>query len=879
MHDSLDRVRAALAAQYDVEREIGAGGMATVWLARDLKHQRQVAIKVLRPDLAAALGAPRFLREIEIAARLTHPNILPVFDSGESNGVLWYAMPFVEGESLRTRLAREGPLAPGEVARLLRDVVDALGYAHQRGVVHRDIKPDNILLSGRHALVADFGVAKAVSAATGAQGLTTVGMALGTPAYMAPEQAAADPAADQRVDLYAVGIVAYELLTGVTPFGGKAPQAILAAQLTEAPAPPSTLRAGIPAPLEALVMRCLEKRAADRVASADALMPTLDALATSSDGVTPAQLRAATGATGRGRRVAITAGVVGVAALGAIGFWASGRGPSVADLRVESTTQLTLDPGIEIDAAPSPDGKMVAMATGPVAATRIVVRQLGTGGRELALTDSSVGAARRPHWTPDGASIVFETASGLYLMPALGGQPRLLGKGVSATVSPDGQEIAFVSSDSILRMPIAGGAPRVVSVLRSPHSLSWSPDGRWIAGVRDNATYTTGTNTLGNIAPSALVIMPADGGTPIELTERTTLNVSPAWLGPGLLAWVSNREGARDVWTLQLDEKGRAAGPPKRLTTGLNLFSIAADARGSMLAYSVHQRTGNLWSVPLPEGRVATMADATPVTSGAQMIEGNAISVDGATLAYDSDRSGNQDIYRVAAAGGEPIRLTEDPGDDFMPMFSRDGRRIIYYSWRSGSRDLWVMNADGSEKARVTSDSTHEFYPDWSPDGREVVFLRNARNRNFLEIIRESAPGTWSAPRVIVQSDVAAGYPRWSPDGAWIAFPRRSGVSLVHPDGTGEQLRAPVRLAPAGDLFTAWSADGRTLFWKVNDGRGRATIWSASPNGGPIRRRADIGDDQHTTLRPEFSADGRRALFTVNRHEADVWVMKLKRNP
>lgn len=622
-------------------------------------------------------------------------------------------------------------------------------------------------------------------------------------------------------------------------------------------------------------MRCLEKRAADRVPNAEALIPTLDALATSSDGVTPVQLRATTGTARRRRGVAIAAGVVGVAALAAVA-WGVGRGPSVADLRVESTTQLTLDPGLEIDAAPSPDGKMVAMATGPVAATRIVVRQLGTGGRELVLTDSSVGAARRPHWMPDGASLVFESPTGIYLIPALGGQPRLLGQGRSATISPDGKEIAFVSSDSILRMPIAGGARRFVAMLQAAHSLAWSPDGRWIAAVRENSAYALGGGNLGNIAPSALALMPAGGGTPVELTERTTLNASPAWLGPGLLAWVSNREGARDVWTLRLDNNGRAAGPPTRLTTGLNLFSIAADARGTMLAYAVHQRTGNLWSVPLPEGRVATMADATPVTSGAQMIEGNAISVDGSAIAYDSDRNGNQDIYRMPATGGESVRLTDDKGDDFMPMFSRDGRRIIYYSWRSGSRDLWVMNADGREQTRVTSDSTHEYYPDWGPDGREVVFARAAPNRSTIEIIRELTPGAWSAPRVVAQDGAS---PRWSPDGAWIAYVSRTGVSLVHADGSGDHQRAEVNNLRGGSLFAAWSADGRTLFWKVGDGRGRATIWSASPEGGPIRRRAEVGDDLHGNLRQEFSTDGRRALFTVTRHEADVWILKLRRNP
>ena len=208
MTDQLDRLKIALADRYRIEREIGRGGMATVYLAEDLKHHRQVAIKVLRPDLAATLGPERFLREIEVAAQLQHPHILPLHDSGEADGFLYYVMPFVEGQSLRDKLAKEGELPIGDAVRILRDVVDALTEAHAHGVVHRDIKPENILLRGRHALVTDFGVAKAVSEATGREKLTTAGVALGTPAYMAPEQAAADPHLDQRVDIYAVGAMA-----------------------------------------------------------------------------------------------------------------------------------------------------------------------------------------------------------------------------------------------------------------------------------------------------------------------------------------------------------------------------------------------------------------------------------------------------------------------------------------------------------------------------------------------------------------------------------------------------------------------------------------------------------------------------------------------
>jgi eukaryotic-like serine/threonine-protein kinase len=299
MPDPIASLKTALADRYAIEREIGQGGMATVYLAQDVRHHRKVALKVLRPELAATLGVERFLREIEVAANLQHPHILPLFDSGEAGGFLFYVMPFVEGESLRAKLAA-GELPVTEAARILRDVVDALAYAHQRGVVHRDIKPDNVLISGRHALVTDFGVAKAVSEATGRQTLTTAGVALGTPTYMAPEQATADPHIDARADLYAVGVMAYEMLTGKPPFTGTTAQAVLAAHVTEPARPITAIRQAVPAPLAQLVMQCLEKRPADRPVSAEVLLPVLEALGTPSGGITPtatAPVRAVSAAT------------------------------------------------------------------------------------------------------------------------------------------------------------------------------------------------------------------------------------------------------------------------------------------------------------------------------------------------------------------------------------------------------------------------------------------------------------------------------------------------------------------------------------------------------------------------------------------------------
>jgi serine/threonine-protein kinase len=274
----VNKVRRVLADRYRVERIIGEGGMATVYLADDLKHKRKVALKVMRPELAATLGADRFLREVEIAANLSHPHILPMHDSGEVEGLLWYVMPYVEGESLSARLKREGELPVPEALRYAREVAEALAYAHKRGIVHRDIKPANILLSEGHALVADFGIARAVGAE--GEAITKTGLAVGTPQYMSPEQATGTKDVDARTDIYALGAVLYEMLSGEPPFTGRTPQAVVARALTENPRPLGASREGLPPGLEAVVARSLAKRPVDRQTGAAELVTDLQAVET-----------------------------------------------------------------------------------------------------------------------------------------------------------------------------------------------------------------------------------------------------------------------------------------------------------------------------------------------------------------------------------------------------------------------------------------------------------------------------------------------------------------------------------------------------------------------------------------------------------------------
>jgi serine/threonine protein kinase len=321
------QLQEALGTVYTIDRELGGGGMSRVFVARETSLGRDVVVKVLPPDLAGELSAERFRREIQLAARLQHPHVVPVHSAGAAGNILYYTMPFIEGETLRGRLQRSGELRIQDVVRMGRELADALAYAHEQGVVHRDLKPENVLLTRGHALVADFGVAKAVTESVTAHGdtksvITSVGLALGTPAYMAPEQAAGDPTVDHRADIYALGCVLYELLTGNPPFTGRPTQGLLAAHIAELPDPVARRRPATPAPLSALVMSMLEKRPADRPQSADEIIAALDSMGASgtisAETVTASQQPARTPSSKVGWRIGIGAGIVAGIALVAV---------------------------------------------------------------------------------------------------------------------------------------------------------------------------------------------------------------------------------------------------------------------------------------------------------------------------------------------------------------------------------------------------------------------------------------------------------------------------------------------------------------------------------------------------------------------------------
>jgi serine/threonine-protein kinase len=462
MPDALDRLKAALADRYLIEREIGSGGMATVYLARDVKHERQVAVKVLRPELAAALGPERFLQEIKIAANLNHPHILPLCDSGDADGFLYYVMPRVEGESLRDRLDRDKQLPLDDAVRITREVADALAYAHSRGVIHRDIKPENILLESGHAMVADFGIARAVTEAGGEE-LTKTGIAIGTAMYMSPEQASGERDVDARSDIYSLGCVVYEMLVGEPPFTGPTPQAITARKLSEPVPAIGVVRDTVPTQLEQAIRTALAKVPADRFATAhqfaDALVGVSIGEAVSSAPVSHLQ-----------RRVAVVTGVsVAIAVLGFLG-WSSFRRAEPA-IKVSNIRHVSHDPGLEFQPAISPDGKDVAYVVGPIGNPRIVVRstiEVGSGG-ETRPGDEAGGSHWLPVWTPDGTSVRFLVCplgfgSGCDWkeVGSRGGSVRSVGvRRVSSRTawSRDGTRVAFAVGDSIFAYAADHGEP------------------------------------------------------------------------------------------------------------------------------------------------------------------------------------------------------------------------------------------------------------------------------------------------------------------------------------------------------------------------------------------------------------------------------------
>ena len=854
--------------------------MATVYLAEDLKHRRQVAVKVLRPELAASMGPERFAREIEVAARLQHPHILGVLDSGDTDGFFYYVMPYVAGETLRDRLARSGELPIPDAVRLMAEIAEALAVAHKAGVVHRDIKPENILLAGRHALVMDFGVAKAVSDASGRQQLTSVGVALGTPAYMAPEQATADPQMDGRVDIYALGVLSYEMLTGHTPFPGLNPQQTLAAHVAQPPVSVGQQRAGVSQALEGVVMRCLAKRPADRFQTADDLLAALEPLEAPSGGMTPTHTMPASAATlslpRGGRRLGKPAGALLLAAVVALLGWALLGRSATPSISIATTTPVTNDPGMEIDPALSPDGTLLAYAAGPTGATRVFVRQVD-GGRPVAIGDSIELGQRQPRWSPDGGRLLFISGGKLIVGPALGGQTRALvqrrGTITGADWSADGREIAFTTGDSLRIARADDGVARAVAGAPGLHSPAWSPDGTTIAAVSGNEAFIRSLH-YGNSAASAIVLVPARGGEAIPVTDRGSLAVSPAWLPDSrTLLFVSDRGGSRDVYSVDVSS-GTLRGEPRRVTTGLRPHSIAVSRDGRRMAYNLFTSTANIWSLPATSAGVLPASSATPVTRGNQVIEYVAVSADGQWLYYDSDRTGRAEVYRIPVSGGEPSQLTDAPGGNYLPEPSPDGREVAFQSQRSGTRDIFVMPAEGGAAQPVRVAPGDDNGPFWSPDGKRLGFFSAGGDLETGTYAVERTESGWSAPQPWADG------PLLRPDGrARIAWSPDSIVERSVDDGSTTLLWARQSASDPTPrrLRVHRTPDGTRIYFQgiVGTTSPRFGIWEVSMGGGTAREVVRFDDPDRLPLWGGFATNGTHLYFTLDERQSDLWIADL----
>jgi serine/threonine-protein kinase len=888
-----DPIGHSLAGRYRVLREVGRGGMAVVYLARDLKHGRDVAVKVVRPELAAAMGRARFLREIEIAARLRHPHIVPLYDSGEVAGdaqptteepLLYYVMPYETGHSLRHRLTERGPMSVDDAVLIVRDVCEALSHAHQHGIVHRDIKPDNVLLSGRHALVTDFGVARAVTAAVtnAAAGGST---ALGTPAYMAPEQAANAGPIDHRADLYAVGVLAYELLAGLPPFDTGDSRDLRTSDVTHAMRELTRLRADVPAILVAIIDRCLQPERDDRWQSADELSAQLAAIAPR--------------ANAQARRMTLRIALIGVGAalaaalLSTFALTRARGGRQGPPLVLGRATQLTSERGLEVQPSLSPDGRHVAYAVGSSLRMRIAVRSVD-GGRARWLTDDSTANEEMPRWSPDGSRILFLSRGNVASAPAFenAASPaarREIASRTGATISSatwsaDGREIAYVRGDSLLAYAVVPRTTRVVTTGRDLHSCTWSParDAPRIACVSGNSFYVTigavsGVGPMfGNLAPSRIVLVPAAGGRAVNVTDSLWLHQSPVWSRDGhTLYYVSNRDGPRDVYALDVrpvgEERRSPRNVPIRVTTGMNAHSIDLSSDGARMAYAVYASSANVWATPIPTGvpAVAGPDSAAPITTGNQTVEGVRVSPDGRWLVYDSDLSGSSDVYRVPLGGGEAERLTRSQAHEFRGTLSPDGRELAYHSFETGSRNIFLLALADRSVRQLTHSADHLAMANWSPDGAALAFFNMTLGE--VLVMRRDGGERWGAPRRVASR---AWRPEWSPDGRSIAFvsPAEGRIGIVAPaSGPQRDIYVPAEGGPRAEL-AAFAPNGRALYFKSHDAAGRASFWSIPVTGGRPRLLVRFADPAWTSNRFDFATDGRRFYFTVEDRQADVWI-------
>ena len=794
---------AALSNRYRLDRELGLGGMATVYLAHDLRNDRQVALKVLRPELAAVLGPERFLAEIKTTANLQHPHILPLFDSGQAGSFLFYVMPFNEGESLRDRLNREKQLPIAEALRIATAIASALDYAHRRGVLHRDIKPENILLHDEQALVADFGIALAMRKAGGAR-LTETGLSLGTPQYMSPEQATAERELDARTDIYALGAVTYEMLTGEPPFTGTTTQAVIAKLMTETPRRPSVLRKAVPPALEAAVLTALEKLPADRFASAAEFAEALE------------------GGRAEGRKGGRTARVsarLRWAAWGAVAVVAILAAATIARWRRGQTVP---PPTITRFAVPVPTGYESFFGETPILAI-----------------------------SPDGTNLVYGTEGCLYLRQLDRFEARPIPGTDGATspfFSPDGAWLGFVQGAALMKAPVAGGPSVKIASAFVVGGAAWGPGDRIVF-----------SGALGN---GGLWSVSAAGGTPVQITTvsdsaKETQHMWPDLLPDGAVLYTvlgpsGHAVDARLV-VQDLERKTRTV-VVEGATYGRFVepgYLLYADGGGTLLLqpFDLHGRrtTGPARAV-LAGGRLSNWGGAVPF----------ALSATG-TLAYITGTEFEESLLSELDLNGRERRHFGVPRSIEYPALSPDGRQLALTIRSPSNDDIWLMDVATGRFDRFSFDPSEDESPIWAPDGRRVAYSSAAvgeQRRLFVKTVGSAEPA-----RLVYTSKRHFHLSSWSPDGHWLALyefePLSVDVWLLNLDDPSRLL--PVATSPAAESDAVFSPDGRWLAY-CSDESGRSEVYVVS--------FPDLGAKQQVSREggcyPQWSATGEE-LFLFDR--------------
>ncbi len=795
----LDRLKANLADRYAIDGTIGHGGMATVYLARDLRHERHVAIKVLRPELAAILGAERFLNEIKVTAHLQHPHILPLHDSGEAAGFLYYVMPYVEGESLRAKLNREKQLAVNEALELTEAVASALDYAHRHGVIHRDIKPGNILVHDGQPMVADFGIALAVRAAGGPR-LTETGLSLGKPQYMSPEQAMGDREVDARSDIYSLAAVLYEMLAGEPPHTGPTAQAVLAKVLTERARPSRQLRGTVPPLVEAALGKALERLPADRFATPSAFSDAVTGKVPEATWATRARGVSAAEPGTRSRLVALLPWAIAVAAL-FVAVWAVrqlGDAPRVpvgrAEIALPDTAPVAL-----IGSAPlatprpalavSPDGSHIAFVGEWDGETHLYVRPLDE--YESRLLEGTRGAYH-PFFSPDGQWIGFFVGNELRKVPRLGGSA------VTLATTPNPHGAVWLSGERILVSPREGRSLEIVDA----------------AGGRIEEIDVSGTRPYSwpEALPGGDAVLvsgwaPGDMAVVVLATGETRLlglrGWNPRYLAGGYLLYVAGG----GLWAVEFDsDELKVVGQPVSLPDAVSGWGVthAAISADGMLVYAPGGYLA-AWEFVWwrPDG-VTEWLGLPPEPYGVF-----ALSPTADRLVYTLPDESGANLWIYDFRRGSVERLTVDGAQ--WPSWRPDGRAVAYGE-RTGSVSVAFPGGHATEplfevpsppmiNGRWSNDGTRLAFEELHPDSLWNVWIAELRDRWQLHPIAASRFGEWGGAI--------------SPDGNWVAYTSdESGDYQVYVQPfppTGE--RFPIS-TEAGSEEPVWSRNGAVLYYR-----------------------------------------------------------------